>query len=69
MIWLVSYLEQFQFMIIKYKEISHDVNQFYSGHNYLVISMSSQFPDAATFSVLDMDYHLNWLFLLSWSIT
>ena len=43
---LASYLAQFQFKIIIYKEISHSVNQIRSGHNFLVIPVSPWFPDA-----------------------
>ena len=42
---LASYLAQFQFKIIIYKEISHGVNQICSGHNFLVIPVSPWFPD------------------------
>ena len=52
---LISYLAQFQFIIITYKEISHDVNQIYSGHNCLVIPVSSQFPDVQEFLSMHMD--------------
>ena len=48
---LASYLAQFQFMIIIYKEISHGVNQIYSGHNCLVIPVSPQFPDVIVMKV------------------
>ena len=42
---LASYLAQFHFKIIIYKEISHGVNQICSGHNFLVIPVSPWFPD------------------------
>ena len=42
---LASYLAQFQFKIIIYKEIPHGVNQICSGHNFLVIPVSPWFPD------------------------
>ena len=42
---LASYLVQFQFKIIIYKEISHGVNQICSGHNFLVIPVSPWSPD------------------------
>ena len=43
---LASYLAQFHFKIIIYKEISHGVNQICSGHNFLVIPVSPWSPDA-----------------------
>ena len=41
-------------MIIIYKEISHSINQICSGHNYLVIPVSPQFPDVIAKYVVEV---------------